>query len=245
MDSNIEALDNLICQPVERKAISYIASLVKEIAGPDLLALLSPNLDLNYKRDDLAVFIPRVCANGPPLGTRIPSIEGLAHYLLKCFEIEMVVVLGALVYLRRFKSYLSPMIQGNEFADYGILITSIIVSAKYMNDHSFLNMHWAICSTIVSDEYVFSLSLKEINSMEVKFLDKLGWNVHISLDELVSLSGFLTADHGTEQTNISASLSTEKFLKPDRHPFFERLFPCTCYNSIALEGDKHRQSESV
>lgn len=163
MDPSIQALNTLICQPIDRQIILHMANLAKKIAGPDLSALLLPNLDPNYKREDLRAFIPRLYANGPPLGIKIVPIEGLADYLLECFETEMIVVLGALVYLRRLKLCLSPMIQGCQFAEYGILITSIIISDKYMNDHSFLNTHWAICSTVASDEYVFSLSLKQIN----------------------------------------------------------------------------------
>mmetsp|Transcript_42611 Transcript_42611/g.106587 ORF Transcript_42611/g.106587 Transcript_42611/m.106587 type:complete len:362 (-) Transcript_42611:214-1299(-) len=55
-----------------------------------------------------------------------------------------------------------------------LVVTAIMVAAKFLDDYYHSNKHWAL---------IAGLPIKELNELEVNFLDQLGYKLHIQREE--------------------------------------------------------------
>ena len=85
--------------------------------------------------------------------------------------------MSTVVYLHRLKSRLPAVAKGIQCTCHRIFLAALILSAKYLNDSSPKNKHWA--------RHTLGLfSLPEINLMEKQFLFLLDWDLRIASEDL-------------------------------------------------------------
>ena len=87
--------------------------------------------------------------------------------------------MSTLVYLTRVKSKLHHIARGLRCTAHGILLASLILAAKYLNDSSPNNRHWANHTHIDTGICDFSFTRIEVNLMEKQLLFLLDWNLRI------------------------------------------------------------------
>jgi hypothetical protein len=76
------------------------------------------------------------------------------------------------------------MAKGLRCTTHRIFLASLILAAKYLNDSSPKNKHWASYSHISTDAYSFGFSRTEVNLMEKQLLFLLDWDLRITEEDL-------------------------------------------------------------
>uniref|UniRef100_A0A8H7TRV7 Cyclin N-terminal domain-containing protein n=1 Tax=Bionectria ochroleuca TaxID=29856 RepID=A0A8H7TRV7_BIOOC len=92
--------------------------------------------------------------------------------------------MSSLVYLHRLKSKLQPQARGIRCTAHRIFLAALILSAKYLNDSSPKNKHWASYTNMATDYYHFGFNRQEVNTMEKQLLFLLEWDLRVSEADL-------------------------------------------------------------
>jgi hypothetical protein len=85
-----------------------------------------------------------------------------------------------LVYLSRLRSRLQPTAKGHRCTAHRIFLASLVLAAKYLNDISPNNKHWANYSVISCAGLSFGFSRTEVNLMEKQLLFLLDWDLRMT-----------------------------------------------------------------
>lgn len=215
---NEDALRRLVCQPVSMEMISCVASFASTVVQYDSQA---PSLleSSNFADYYLPPFMPtatsgRLFYGQTYIQTPLLPLEKFIITIVEASKTQVVTLMGALVYLERVKSRLKPKAQGLRSTNHRIFLASIIIAAKYLNDISPMNKHWAAFSVIQSGRHVFRLSLTEINLMEMQLLDLLEWDLNITRSDLCAVSEPFLAPIRTRQAWESLSSLTYRGMSP-------------------------------
>ncbi|OIW25337.1 cyclin [Coniochaeta ligniaria NRRL 30616] len=202
---NAAALDQFVYQPVSRTMIAYLAEAAFGVIQCDPNMMPPPAAE------------PRTAANShlpptpprspPPRAVRhddgpLPGLEEFITQLVVSSNVQVPTLMSTLVYLNRLKSRLQPMAKGLRCTTHRIFLASLILSAKYLNDSSPKNKHWASYSVIQTDAYNFGFSRTEVNLMEKQLLSLLNWELRI--------------------TEADLHRELEPFLAPIRHDITDR-----------------------
>lgn len=158
---NVEALRDFVSYPVNREMISHLASKASDV-------------------------LP-VGANDPA-SIPDPSIPMLEYFIASVVErshCQVPTLMTSLVYLGRLKERLPHIAQGLPCTRHRLFLASLILAAKYVNDSSPKNKHWALYS-IVKDYPEFGFSLTEVNLMEKQLLYLLDWDLSITESDLLN-----------------------------------------------------------
>lgn len=114
----------------------------------------------------------------------LPTVDEFITQLVVSSNVQVPTLMATLVYLTRLKSKLQPMARGLRCTTHRIFLASLILAAKYLNDSSPKNKHWARYTHINSDAYSFGFSRTEVNLMEKQLLFLLEWDLRISEQDL-------------------------------------------------------------
>ncbi|TPX18834.1 uncharacterized protein E0L32_011513 [Thyridium curvatum] len=190
---NAAALDHFVYTPVSRPMIQYLASAACNVIQCDP-TMMPPPPAAESRPAHLPHTPPRTpspqavkCTDGG-----LPSLEEFITQLVVSSNVQVPTLMSTLVYLRRLKSRLQPMAKGLRCTTHRIFLASLILAAKYLNDSSPKNKHWANYSVITTAEFNFGFSRTEVNLMEKQLLFLLDWDLRITEDHLYrELDAFL------------------------------------------------------
>uniref|UniRef100_A0A5B7B959 Cyclin n=1 Tax=Davidia involucrata TaxID=16924 RepID=A0A5B7B959_DAVIN len=137
------------------KVIAFVASLLQRVAG-------SNDLNRPLETQKISVF------HG--LTRPTISIESYLERIFKYANCSPSCFVVAYVYLDRF-AQLQPLLPINSFNVHRLLITSVLVSVKFMDDMYYNNAFYA---------KVGGISTREMNLLEVDFLFGLGFQLNVT-----------------------------------------------------------------
>ncbi|OAQ73767.1 cyclin [Pochonia chlamydosporia 170] len=200
---NRAALDQFVYQPVSREMITFLAEAAHNVITCDS-SLMPPSSTKQpqqqlSQQQTLPPTPPRspgsqaaVAAAAEPVDNTLPTLEEFITQLVVSSNVQVPTLMSTLVYLTRLKSKLQPMARGLRCTTHRIFLASLILAAKYLNDSSPKNKHWANYTHINTDLYSFGFNRTEVNLMEKQLLFLLEWELRISEQDLYrELDSFL------------------------------------------------------
>ncbi|KAI1420360.1 hypothetical protein F5Y12DRAFT_134566 [Xylaria sp. FL1777] len=178
---NAAALDQFIRLPVSHAMIFHLAEAASKViqCDPNMMPP-PPQCETQY---------PTPPRTPSPKAIRcddsgLPTLEEFITQLIVSSNVQVPTLMSTLVYLARLKSRLQPMAKGLRCTTHRIFLAALILSAKYLNDSSPKNKHWANYSHVHCDEYSFGFSRTEVNLMEKQLLFLLDWDLRITEEDL-------------------------------------------------------------
>ncbi|XP_052193117.1 cyclin-U4-1-like [Diospyros lotus] len=166
------------------RVINVMSSLLQRVAESN---------DLNFRFDSRKMTISAFHSlTRPTISVRryLERIFRYANCSPSCFVV-------AYVYLDRFARR-QPLLPINSFNVHRLLITSVLVSAKFMDDMYYNNAHYA---------KVGGISTVEMNLLEVDFLFGLGFQLNVTPDTFHTYCCYLHTEMLTASSLHVASSS--------------------------------------
>ncbi|KAK3381851.1 hypothetical protein B0H63DRAFT_214588 [Podospora didyma] len=189
---NAAALDVFVYKQVDQRMIKYLAEAAFNVIQCDSTMMPPPTADASRSR------LPSPPHTPPPRAVRsedggLPSLQEFITQLVVSSNVQVPTLMSTLVYLNRLKSRLQPMAKGLRCTTHRIFLASLILAAKYLNDSSPKNKHWANYSNIHTQVYNFGFTRTEVNLMEKQLLFLLDWDLRISEEDLYREFGHFLA----------------------------------------------------
>ncbi|KAK1836720.1 hypothetical protein QBC39DRAFT_337086 [Podospora conica] len=164
------ALETFVYKPVDREMVRYLADAAYNVIRCD------PSQG------------PRPSRSAPATLSSedggVPNLEDFITQLVVSSNVQVPTLMSTLVYLRRLKARLAPLAKGLRCTTHRIFLAALILAAKYLNDSSPKNKHWANYSVISTSTCSFGFSRTEVNLMEKQLLSLLDWELGITEDDL-------------------------------------------------------------
>ncbi|KAK0616562.1 hypothetical protein B0T14DRAFT_434849 [Immersiella caudata] len=182
-DLNAAALEQFVYNPVDQEMVRYLADAAFNVIQCDPTMMPPPPLEATRSRLPSPPRSPPVRAVRSDDGG-LPSLEEFITQLVVSSNVQVPTLMSTLVYLNRLKSRLQPMAKGLRCTTHRIFLAALILAAKYLNDSSPKNKHWANYSVISSSAFNFGFSRTEVNLMEKQLLFLLDWELRITEEDL-------------------------------------------------------------
>jgi G1/S-specific cyclin PLC1 len=151
-DLNAAALEQFVYSPVDQEMIRYLADAAFNVIQCDPTMMPPPPAEATRSRLPTPPRSPPVRAVRSDDGG-LPSLEEFITQLVVSSNVQVPTLMSTLVYLNRLKSRLQPMAKGLRCTTHRIFLAALILSAKYLNDSSPKNKHWANYSVISTSAF--------------------------------------------------------------------------------------------
>ncbi|KAG6006216.1 hypothetical protein E4U21_007255 [Claviceps maximensis] len=194
---NKAALEQFVYQPVSREMISFLAEAARNVITCDSALMPSSSTNESEQQSSDNPLTPPRSPKSEAVDTEtvdntLPSLVEFITQLVVSSNVQVPTLMSTLVYLTRLKSKLQPMARGLRCTTHRIFLAALILSAKYLNDSSPKNKHWANYTHIATDSYTFGFNRTEVNLMEKQLLFLLDWDLRINEQDLYQeLDSFL------------------------------------------------------
>jgi len=178
---NAAALDIFVYKPVDHEMVRYLANAAFSVIQCDP-TMMPPPPETRSK-------LPSPPGTPPPRAVQVndgglPTLEEFIVQLVVSSNVQVPTLMSTLVYLNKIKSRLQPMAKGLRCTAHRIFLATLILAAKYLNDSSPKNKHWANYSVITTAAYNFGFSRTEVNLMEKQLLAILDYELRITEEDL-------------------------------------------------------------
>ncbi|KAH7028025.1 uncharacterized protein B0I36DRAFT_365146 [Microdochium trichocladiopsis] len=180
-DLNAAALEHFVYTPVSKDMISYLAAAASNVIQCDATMMPPPPQSRTQNPTPPRTPSPRAVRSDD---SGLPTLEDFITKLVVSSNVQVPTLMSTLVYLTRLRSRLQPMAKGLRCTTHRIFLAALILTAKYLNDSSPKNKHWAAYSNLTTDAYNFGFSRTEVNLMEKQLLFLLDWELRITEDDL-------------------------------------------------------------
>ncbi|KAH9907146.1 cyclin [Xylariomycetidae sp. FL2044] len=178
---NAAALEQFVYMPVNNAMITYLANAACDVIQCDPTMMPAQAQNKTQYPSPPRTPSPKAMRTDD---NELPSLEEFITQLVVSSNVQVPTLMSTLVYLTRLKSRLQPMAKGLRCTTHRIFLAALILAAKYLNDSSPKNKHWATYSHVSSDSYNFGFSRTEVNLMEKQLLFLLDWELRITEDDL-------------------------------------------------------------
>ncbi|KAI8631238.1 cyclin [Xylariaceae sp. FL1651] len=187
---NAIALEQFIHTPVSHAMIAYLAEAASNVIQCDPNMMPPPPQHKSQYPTPPRTPSPKAIRCDD---SSLPTLEEFITQLVVSSNVQVPTLMSTLVYLTKLKARLQPMAKGLRCTTHRIFLAALILSAKYLNDSSPKNKHWANYSHINCESYSFGFSRTEVNLMEKQLLFLLDWELRITEEDLYrELDVFLT-----------------------------------------------------
>ncbi|KAI1338416.1 hypothetical protein F5Y15DRAFT_128507 [Xylariaceae sp. FL0016] len=188
-DLNAAALEQFVYMPVNKSMIAYLAQAACDVIQCDPTMMPPPTQSKSHYATPPRTPSPQAVRCDE---SGLPTLEEFITQLVVSSNVQVPTLMSTLVYLTRLRSRLQPMAKGLRCTTHRIFLAALVLAAKYLNDSSPKNKHWANYSHINSDSYSFGFSRTEVNLMEKQLLFLLDWELRITEEDLYQeLDSFL------------------------------------------------------
>ncbi|KAI8577723.1 hypothetical protein K450DRAFT_250522 [Umbelopsis ramanniana AG] len=211
-----KAIQQLLRQPVTEEMIDYVTWKATTVipctipsppqSSSDLHTWSDTNVDMQGMSSSEPLATPPLNAPTdhtydassapPPLPGQVavPPLREFITNLVRKSGLHTGTFLATLVYLDRLRQSLYTVAKGMPCTCHRVFLSTLIITAKYVNDTSPKNRHWARYSSV--------FSVAEVNLMEKQLLVLLDFHLSITMDEFVkNIAYFLTPEE--TQTPVS------------------------------------------
>ncbi|KAI1473232.1 cyclin [Daldinia caldariorum] len=178
---NAAALEHFVYKPVSPAMIAYLARAARDVIQCDPTMMPPPVQNKSQYATPPRTPSPKAVRCDD---SSLPTLEEFITQLVRSSNVQVPTLMSTLVYLTRLKSRLQPMAKGLRCTTHRIFLAALILAAKYLNDSSPKNKHWAGYSHMNTEAYSFGFSRTEVNLMEKQLLFLLEWELRITEEDL-------------------------------------------------------------
>ncbi|KAI6088566.1 cyclin [Hypoxylon rubiginosum] len=210
---NAAALEHFVYKPVSPAMIAYLARAARDVIQCDPSMMPPPVQKTQYATPPRTPSPKAIRSDDSGL----PTLEEFITQLVRSSNVQVPTLMSTLVYLTRLRSRLQPMAKGLRCTTHRIFLAALILAAKYLNDSSPKNKHWASYSHMGTDNYNFGFSRTEVNLMEKQLLFLLEWELRITEEDLYrELDPFLAPIRDTIEASHARRMQRKEAQRKQR-----------------------------
>ncbi|KAJ7731123.1 hypothetical protein DFH07DRAFT_906161 [Mycena maculata] len=206
------------------------ASLVDPAAhSPELIQLVEIKLTrpvIEYLVDCVSETVDhalgRASPSYSPARGRLQKFTNFATTIIDRAEVPPATVLVTLVYIARARPHLTIALE--EYAFERVFLGALIAAAKYTNDSTLKNVHWALCTGVFGK--------RDIGRIEREFLAVLDWELGVAeADLLAHHEALMEAVSGVRIEHLAVPVPAPRAAHTHTHAAVPELEPSSPQSS--------------